>query len=56
MDLITEYFDKLLSYNTFREENVINVEEFEKALNYENIKGRNGFIIFLYRLKKRWIY
>ena len=48
MDLITEYFDKLLSYNTFREENVINVEEFEKALNYENFNLSKEEIALLF--------
>ena len=33
---ISEYFDHLLSYNLNRKENIININEFEKVLKYEN--------------------
>ena len=33
---ISEYFDHLLSYNLNRKENIININEFEKILKYEN--------------------
>ena len=35
LDLISEYFDILLSYNIFRLENVIFPDEFQKVLSYE---------------------
>ena len=36
LDLISDYFDTLLSYDLFRLENVFSLEEFNKVLSYEN--------------------
>ena len=55
LDLISEYFDTLLSYDIFRLDNIIYPDEFEKVINYEKfnfskkVKKRNKFIIFFYR-------
>ena len=35
LDLISEYFDTLLSYDIFRLDNIIYPDEFEKVINYE---------------------
>ena len=35
VDLISDYFDIILSYNIFRLENVISLDEFDKVLKYE---------------------
>ena len=35
MELISEYFDTLLSYDIFRLDNIIYPDEFEKVINYE---------------------
>ena len=49
LDLISEYFDTLLSYNIFRLENIIFPEEFEKVLGYEKYNFTNNEINLLFK-------
>ena len=48
IDLIHEYFNTLLSYDIFRLENTINLEQFEKVLNYEKFNFSHKEIILLF--------
>ena len=45
---ISEYFDHLLSYNLNRKENIININEFEKVLKYENFNLSSQDILILF--------
>ena len=49
LDLISEYFDVLLSYNIYRLENIIYLEEFEKVLKYEKYNFTNNEINLLFK-------
>ena len=48
IDLIPEYFDILLSYDIFRLENTINLEQFEKVLSYEKFNFSHKEVILLF--------
>ena len=48
LELISEYFDTLLSYNIFRLDNIILPSEFEKALNQENFNFNKKEIDLLF--------
>ena len=50
LDLISEYFDVLLSYNIFRTENIIFPDEFEKVLKLEkfNFSSKDINLLFNY--------
>ena len=45
---IIEYFDHLLSYNKNRKENIINLNEFQKVLKYENYNFSMQEILILF--------
>ena len=49
IDLISEYFDILLSYDIFRLENIIFPDEFEKVLKYEKFNFSKNEINLLFK-------
>ena len=49
LDLISEYFDILLSYDIFRLENIIFPDEFEKVLKFEKFNFTNNEINLLFK-------
>ena len=54
IDLISEYFDNLLSYNLFREKNLLPFKEFEKCIELEkyNFSPKEIALLFKYIDKK----
>ena len=48
IDLISEYFDTLLSYDIYRLDNTINLEQFEKVLSYEKFYFSHQEVILLF--------
>ena len=49
IDLISEYFDILLSYDIYRLNNIIFLNEFEKVLKYENFNFSNNEVNLLFK-------
>ena len=49
IDLISEYFDHLLSYDIFREKNIFTLKEFEKIIGLENYNFTTKEIALLFK-------